>query len=457
MVQPRRERENERMPGFDHRALKLFRQLAWGGSAFCALVIAGLSAGCVGSSDDGSGNSGGGSGGNNLGSGTPSTSGSPSTGTDALPDGTITFSADSVVTTDAKWGDATAHLKVSHVGNLRPFIGLSIAPAVDGIPCTEGKMSDSDPTVLELTCAIRPGNSNRPKPKLVVKARTYTASIQTVLLDIPRGTLDVPVTECDSVSTAGVTVPQLCKVDSGSTADVGNGFEGIFEGRIRSVPSSANIALIANDGTYVAASDIFSTVGGKLQPTEGAWTFETGYPLTVTHGVIVDYNTFRAGATDGTYIPYTSDSILAARGGGYSVANALAVTASSVAGTWTSGDEFGTSFTISVTGDQGTITGVTGGQQNQPQACTFSGTIALHERGSSKNMYDIALTPGQAAGTTDSPAVPCKHSVGAELKGLAALNFVNTGTELNPVYAYVLDFAVYQIDKEVIYRRLTKQ
>jgi hypothetical protein len=237
--------------------------------------------------------------------------------------------------------------------------------------------------------------------------------------------------------------------------DVGKGLEGVFGSagpQLSTSYSGGSIAFLASDGSYLASGRDSSSkaLTGKVETTDDPWTYEEGYAFEITNWVS---SVPRAAVTSGTYFPFRKNSLF----GAYSLINALAVTASSVDGSWYSDNEFGTSFKISVSGDTGAITGITGGELNQPAACAFRGTISLHERNSSKNLYDMTLTIAQAPDTPASEAATCEHTLNTELKGFAAITFDNTGTQDNPVYAYALDFAVGASDSPLFRGRLTKQ
>jgi hypothetical protein len=334
---------------------------------------------------------------------------------------------------------------------LVPFVGLSIGAAVDGIPCTTAQMSDADHTILELTCSLPPGNASKPKPKLVITSRQYTASLKEYYVAIPGGALEVPVKECPAAPApvAGVSIPQLCRVAAGSTADVGKGYEGIFSSRNPMDQRYGDSGLmIASDGTYVSAGGYGDCEGGQLVPTE-EWTQENGYVCDTVNDIQAQSNVFRAAgsSTQKSYVPYKGKDRI---NDSYSVANALAVSMTSVAGTWKSYDEY-TTISIVVSGDSGTITGTITGTY----PCVISGTIRLHEPATAKNLYDISLT-ATSLGDAASYA-QCYIPADATLKGFAAISFVNTGTQLNPIYAYAFDYAAYQVDKGALGARLIKQ
>ena len=86
----------------------------------------------------------------------------------------------------------------------------------------------------------------------------------------------------------------------------------------------------------------------------------------------------------------------------YDAANALAVTQSSVTGTWT---QTGSSLTIA---EDGTLTGTLSG-------CPVSGTLLLTTPSSGKNLYTLSIT-----GTTAS----CTLQSGTTYSGHAAIKFL---------------------------------
>jgi len=190
---------------------------------------------------------------------------------------------------------------------------------------------------------------------------------------------------------------------------------------------------------------------GQMVPNDTPWSPLDGYTYDKKNSVKLSGSSeFFPDPGTGTYIPYTSQHVYEVQSNGYSAANALAVTASSVAGTWTSAG--GTSFTIAVDGGVGTITGGTylGGQQT----CNVTGTIRLREPTSSKNLYDIEFTVNDLG---NSAPYECDIPNNSHPKGLAAINFLNIGTHLAPVYAYNLELAVFEADKVALSDVLLKQ
>jgi hypothetical protein len=201
----------------------------------------------------------------------------------------------------------------------------------------------------------------------------------------------------------GESLPSLSSPQPGSTAATGNGLTGIW-----SVTSSINktTAFIdpQNDLSYlstvgtIAMSEFF----GVLTPTTSSWTLASGgqFQLAFYYTASAGTGSFTANNSfTGSYVANGTTTNLSWT---YDPANALAVTQSSVAGTWT---ETNTSLTISSSG------ALSGTMSN----CPVTGTMMLATSGSSQNLYTLNVTTG----TGSSCQIP-----NTTLSGNAAIVFL---------------------------------
>jgi hypothetical protein len=346
-------------------------------------------------------------------------------------DATASFDGEATLTTDAVWGQSGAILHVSHVVNLKS-VEYSLVAKVDGIRCDKQTINVSDPTLLDLTCTIPPGNSARPLPRLILQTRDAANDLHM----LPGGTFEVPARECvvPAAPSIGVALPQLCKVDPGSSALGSSGIEGLWSQPVGTTRPKG-FYIFASDGTFAGLASVFNITGKwEIHMTNSdlvhdSWTvteFESRYasliqPEELTHD----------------FVPYVAISSLGAMGN-YSVANALAVTPSMLAGSWTNDDDI--TLNITVSGDTGTITGTTANAEEG--YCNLTGTIRLHDPNGVKNVFDITLLGTKSI--TGVSAMYCDLDV--PMSGLAAIDFVNVGTEASPVYAYALAIAALNPD-----------
>lgn len=203
----------------------------------------------------------------------------------------------------------------------------------------------------------------------------------------------------------GEALPSLSAPQTGSTAAVGNGSEGIWS-------ESMGATFIDNAGRFVRG-DRLGAMSGGFRIAGATWNFT---PDTWANLGSIDYVTGSGTITpnnrlDGFYQTAGSDTqtpihLI------YDVANALAVEQASIQGDWKQND-----FDISVD-DQGNVNGT---YTNDTQNCVLTGTAVLAEPGSAKNFYRVTLTaslPTQPAGTI------CPIDIGVPLQGYAAIRFV---------------------------------
>jgi hypothetical protein len=368
------------------------------------------------------------------------------------------FSSKSAVTTDATWGTVDAKLSISNVSNLSVVSGMYLAASVDEIPCTEAKMNEENTSVFELTCSIPPGNASKPLPKLSIKGVAGTTQGLLKFEELENGNFEVPVKECSAAATptSGVALPQLCRPDAGSMALTGKKYEGLFTGSV--VPGENEVTgffFVASDGTYLSGNDGGSSPEdymkmGKLVPSDRPWDPFDGYYCDLKDALEISGGTYQFDdENECKYIPYSGNSIT---GLSYSISNALAVTLSSVAGTW-SNERSNTTFSISVDGDTGTISGAS--SYGEYKSCNYTGSIRLREPNSKKNLFDVSLTITNAA--EDGTIYGCNFPNNSKVQGFAALHYRNIGTNLSPIYKQTLLMSAYETDKTAFAQIFDKQ
>ena len=210
-------------------------------------------------------------------------------------------------------------------------------------------------------------------------------------------------TGASTPAVSGEQLPSLASPQAGSTAATGNGLEGIW-----TTPSGVSMTngFIDPQGNLSSLNSVggfgVSEFFGVLAGTAPNWTLTSGtafisnvyYPTTAGSGTFAANQTFTGS--------YTDNGSTTALSWIYDAANALAVTQSSVAGTWA---ETGSSLTIA---DDGTLTGNLGG-------CPVSGTLLLTTPSSSKNLYTLSVTGTSATCTLQS---------GTTYSGNAAIKFL---------------------------------
>ncbi|REE17496.1 hypothetical protein B0G71_0445 [Paraburkholderia sp. BL27I4N3] len=241
--------------------------------------------------------------------------------------------------------------------------------------------------------------------------------------------------QASSPALSGEQLPSLTSPQSGSAAATGNGVEGVWTSQsgidktTAFVDPQGNISYLNTVGG-VGMSEFF----GVIAPSAPNWTLTSGvefiggfyYPTTSGSGTFVNKQTFT-----GSYVENGTTVNLSWN---YDAANALAVTQSSVAGTWA---QTGSSLTIA---NDGTLSGTLSG-------CPVSGTLLLATPSSSKNLYTLSVT-----GTTAS----CTLKSGATYSGNAAITFLPiTGSTL---YVRTILFMIRTAaNTTVAYGQLTKQ
>jgi hypothetical protein len=234
---------------------------------------------------------------------------------------------------------------------------------------------------------------------------------------------------------AGESLPSLTSPQAGSTAATGNGFEGIWT----TSSSSRTTAMVdpANNISYLSGifTVVTSTFFGIAAPAEPNWTLTSGFESTggFRYTATSGSGTYSAKQTlNGSYVSNGQTVNLALN---YDPANALAVTQSSVTGTWT---QSGTTLTIDAAG------GFTGNLSG----CGVTGTLTLTTPGSNKNLYTMTVS-----GTTGT----CLLASGTTYSGNAAITFLPV-TGSTTLYQRSIVYLIKAADNSVIaYGQVTKQ
>ncbi len=254
----------------------------------------------------------------------------------------------------------------------------------------------------------------------------------------PASSASAPAPASAPVSTpvvSGETLPSLTAPQSGSTAATGNGFEGIWT----QSSSSRTTAFVdpANNLSYTSGlfNVVTSTFFGTATTAAPNWTLTSGIEtfgglrFTATSGT----GTFSANQTlTGSYVANGNTVNLSLN---YDPANALAVTQSSVTGTWAQNT---TSLTID---DAGGFTGNLLG-------CGVSGTLVLTTPGSNKNLYTMTTT-----GTTST----CTLASGVTYTGNAAITFLPVSGSTT-LYQRTIMYLIKATDNSLVaYGQLLKQ
>jgi hypothetical protein len=201
----------------------------------------------------------------------------------------------------------------------------------------------------------------------------------------------------------GEPLPMLASPQAGSTAAVGNGVEGIWttlsgiSSTTAFIDPQGNLSALNSIGSF-GMSELFGVVAATSPnwTLTSGWTMITGFSYTTTTG---SGSFARNAAFSGSYVENGNTVNLSWT---YDAANALAVTQSSVAGTWA---EATSSLTIA---NDGTLTGTLSG-------CPVNGTLLLATPGSNKNLYTLSVT-----GTTTT----CGLNSSLTYSGNAAIKFL---------------------------------
>jgi hypothetical protein len=233
----------------------------------------------------------------------------------------------------------------------------------------------------------------------------------------------------------GEALPSLSAPQAGSTAASGNGSEGIWT----QSGASNMTAFLDPAGNLSYINGLFSfvmgTFFGTISTTAPNWTLNSGFETfsSLSYAASLGSGTFAANQTfTGSY---TANSKVVNLALNYDPANALAVTQSSVAGTWAQGQ---TTITVD---NAGGFTGTL-------QGCGVAGTLALTTPGSSKNLYTMSLT-GTTAG--------CSLRPGTTYTGSSAITFLPVSGSTT-LYKRSIVYLFKATDNTLVgYGQLTKQ
>lgn len=204
---------------------------------------------------------------------------------------------------------------------------------------------------------------------------------------------------------AGELLPSLSTPQSGSTAAVGNGSEGLWVGTM-------NATLVDNSGKFVHAR-LTGVLGGAFQFSGSTWTlgpgtlYETGFANPATGaGTITPGQRF-----DGNFVA-TPGNVTNALSGTYDRSNALAVDQAAIAGNW---KQDGFAMQIDDAGN------VTGTYTSGTRICDLQGTATLATPGSAKNLYAVRIF---AENSTQPGSTGCALSTRVAHNGFAAIRLM---------------------------------
>lgn len=279
-----------------------------------------------------------------------------------------------------------------------------------------------------------------------VTAEVVEATDTRLTVTVPNGSGSgkVTVTVADDMATSSQTFTYLAAgsepapsaPEPGSTADVGNPWEGIYKA---SSVFGAGYVFITHDGqlSFYNATSVFSEwlVGSIAVSDDVNWNL-----------VGVTYEgTFGGGPVTGSgeFTPRTSlsGSYVLSSGTGsknlsadYSSANSLAVTPASLAGRWTSVTTNG-GMTFEFDQNGAVISGSTSG--TSLGTCALTATLEQSEPGTNKNMFSLTMT---AQNVATGLATPCKLGTTSAYNGLAAIVLERVGTQEADGYFRTLAF-----------------
>lgn len=225
----------------------------------------------------------------------------------------------------------------------------------------------------------------------------------------------------------GEQLPSLSSPQPGSTAATGNGVDGIWS--VSSIASKTTAFIDPqNNISYLdtVGSTAMSEFFGVITPASTNWTLTSGgqFSFALYTPATAGSGTFTANQTFAGSVVVSSNPVNLSWT--YDPANALAVTQSSVAGTWT---ETNTSLTVSSAG------AVSGTMSN----CPVTGTLLLSTAGSSQNLYTLNVTTG----TATSCQIPS-----TTLSGNAAIVFLPiSGSSL---YARSILYVIHAADNSAV-------
>jgi hypothetical protein len=227
----------------------------------------------------------------------------------------------------------------------------------------------------------------------------------------------------------GEPLPVLASPQAGSTAAVGNGVEGIWTTQSG---ISLTTAFIDPQGNVSALNSIgsfgMSELFGVIAATSPNWTLTSGWTMinSFYYATTAGSGSFAQNAAfSGSYVENGNTVNLS---WSFDVANALAVTQSSVTGTWA---EATSSLTIA---NDGTLTGTLSG-------CPVTGTLLLTTPSSNKNLYTLSVTGTSTTCTLKSSltysgnaAIKFLPISGSSLYGRSILYIIKSSTGATVAY-----------------------
>lgn len=310
--------------------------------------------------------------------------------------------------------------------NYKATLTLSLLASLVLVACGGGGGGDS-------SSSATPSSSSASSPSAASAPAASAPAASTPAASTPAAA-SAPA-QASAPALSGEQLPSLTSPQAGSTAAAGNGVEGIWTSQSG---ISKTTALIDPQGNISDLNTVggfgMSELFGVVAATAPNWTLTSGvafiggfyYPTTSGSGTFAANQTFA-----GSYVENGNTVSLSWN---YDAANALAVTQSSVAGTWA---QTGSSLTIA---NDGTLSG-------SLSNCPVSGTLLLATPSSSKNLFTLSVT-----GTSTT----CTLQSGATYSGNAAIAFLPiTGSTL---YSRSIIFIIKSANNSTIaYGQLKKQ
>lgn len=205
---------------------------------------------------------------------------------------------------------------------------------------------------------------------------------------------------------------------------MGNGVEGLW---INAAGANAGLAFIDSAGKYLGFEQTWLLLDGAWTLQGTNWQFDATSKMANTSGGVplvsglVGSGTYTAKSLFQGNYGFSSPSQSIANN--YANANALAVSASDVAGTWSS--SAGLSLTVTSAG------ALTGRYLNaQAGDCALQGTLTQAGAGTAKNLFTVSFVPSN----NGAAACNLRMRTASTYEGFASITFTNTGTQAVPVY-----------------------
>lgn len=253
-------------------------------------------------------------------------------------------------------------------------------------------------------------------------------------------TAPTPSSPTSSTPVVGEALPSLASPQSGSTAAVGNGVEGIWTAR----------SVVTNNTAFIDPNNQLTYLGGmttvavnqmfaSLNVATPNWTITSGsnFSFSFVNPVTAGSGTFTAKQSfSGSFTSNGSNTAISLT---YDPANALAVTQASVAGTWA---QTGSSITVA---NDGTVSGTLSN-------CSASGTLVLSTPNSNKNLYTMTVTATPTAATGSGS---CSLASTTTYSGNAAIVFLPTQNA--NLYTRTILYVLHSGTTGVSYGQLSKQ